>query len=89
VKPFPSMLFDGSGFIEQANGSYRDACPDGDRLTRDARTLGTRVRLAAARTDIGSFQRLRAPPAADLFVARLRLHRRREPVLAEIHARRL
>lgn len=32
---------------------------------------------------------LRALPAADLFVVRLRLHRRREPVLAEIHARRL
>jgi hypothetical protein len=29
---------------------------------------------------------LRAAPAPDLFVVRLRLHRRREPVLAEIHA---
>jgi hypothetical protein len=45
------------GLLSRPKGSYQDAWPDGERLARDARTLGTRVRLAAARTYTGLFQR--------------------------------
>src|ERR1700687_4859351 len=58
------------GLLSRPNGSYQDARPDGERLARDARRLGTRVRLAAARTLQVISAALRAPPGADLFVAR-------------------
>src|ERR1700732_1793320 len=58
------------GLLSGPKGSYQDARPDGERLARDARRLGTRGRVAAARTLQVISAVLRGPPAADLFVPR-------------------
>src|ERR1700730_2014123 len=57
VKPSLDVARRVPGLLSRPKGSCQDARPDGERLARDARTLGTRVRLAAARTYTGLLQR--------------------------------